>query len=135
MNCTDHDMACFIPKESNAVSVDVSYNASLTSDITAFEQSLNNVYARQESSPQTISNDVGEKLAKAVLTPLHTMNAEAEALSRFAAEASVDGDSMKPSEIVSLTVKSQEFMFHSQLTANIANRTADGIQQLFRQQG
>ena len=72
MNCTDHDMACFIPKESNAVSVDVSYNASLTSDITAFEQSLNNVYARQESSPQTISNDVGEKLAKAVLTPLHT---------------------------------------------------------------
>jgi len=36
---------------------------------------------------------------------------------------------------VSLTVQSQKFMFHSQLTANVANRTADGVQQLFRQQG
>ena len=36
MNCTDHDMACFIPKESNAVSVDVSYNASLTSDTVSY---------------------------------------------------------------------------------------------------
>jgi len=25
-------------------------------------------------------------------------------------------------------------MFHCQLTSNIANRTADGLQQLFRQQ-
>jgi hypothetical protein len=29
----------------------------------------------------------------------------------------------------------QEFMFQAQLTSNIANRSADGVQQLFRQQG
>jgi hypothetical protein len=36
--------------------------------------------------------------------------------------------------MVMLTVKSHEFLFHSQLTANVANRTSDGLQQLFRQQ-
>ena len=33
-----------------------------------------------------------------------------------------------------MTVKAHEFMFHCQLTANVANRTSDGLQQLFRQQ-
>ena len=41
---------------------------------------------------------------------------------------------MTPGEMVMLTVRAQEFLFHSQLTANIANRTSDGLQQLFRQQ-
>jgi hypothetical protein len=36
--------------------------------------------------------------------------------------------------MVMLTVRCQEFLFHSQLTANVANRTSDGLQQLFRQQ-
>ena len=39
-----------------------------------------------------------------------------------------------PGEIMKLTVRCQEFMFHCQLTSNIANRTSDGLQQLFRQQ-
>ena len=41
---------------------------------------------------------------------------------------------MSPGEMVMLTVRCQEFMFHCQLTSNIANRTSDGLQQLFRQQ-
>jgi hypothetical protein len=41
---------------------------------------------------------------------------------------------MSPGQIVTLTVRCQEFMFHCQLMSNIANRTADGLQQLFRQQ-
>jgi hypothetical protein len=36
--------------------------------------------------------------------------------------------------MVMLTVKCHEFLFHSQLTANVANRASDGLQQLFRQQ-
>lgn len=39
-----------------------------------------------------------------------------------------------PSEILQLTVECHEFMFKTQLTSNVANRTSDGIQQLFRQQ-
>ena len=44
------------------------------------------------------------------------------------------GSEMTPGEVVDLTMKCHEFMFHCQLTSNIANRTSDGIQQLFRQQ-
>jgi hypothetical protein len=42
---------------------------------------------------------------------------------------------MSPADMVMLTMRVQEFSFHCQLTSNIANRTADGLQQLFRQQG
>ena len=48
--------------------------------------------------------------------------------------AQAAGRDMSPSEMVQLTVRCQEFMFHCQLTSNIANRTSDGLQQLFRQQ-
>ena len=41
---------------------------------------------------------------------------------------------MTPGDMVSLTMRCQEFMFHCQLMSNIANRTSDGLQQLFRQQ-
>jgi hypothetical protein len=41
---------------------------------------------------------------------------------------------MTPGDMMMLTVRCQEFMFHCQLTSNIANRTSDGLQQLFRQQ-
>jgi len=41
---------------------------------------------------------------------------------------------MTPGEMVMLSVKCHEFMFHCQLTSNAANRTSDGLQQLFRQQ-
>jgi hypothetical protein len=37
--------------------------------------------------------------------------------------------------MIMLSVRCQEFMFHCQLTSNVANRTSDGLQQLFRQQG
>jgi hypothetical protein len=36
--------------------------------------------------------------------------------------------------MIGLTVQCHEFMFNCQLTSNIANRTSDGLQQLFRQQ-
>ena len=48
--------------------------------------------------------------------------------------AQASGSEMTPGEVVDLTMKCHEFMFHCQLTSNIANRTSDGIQQLFRQQ-
>jgi len=40
----------------------------------------------------------------------------------------------KPSAMLEVTMACQQFMFKAQLTSNVANRTSDGIQQLFRQQ-
>ena len=125
---TDIDKLTAQVPTSLAEPLQMSYDASLISDIADFQ-------GRLDASSSNLEEDAGPTVARAVAEPLSAMNAEARELAEFAANALSSGDEMTPSEIVSLTVKSQEFMFHSQLTANIANRTADGIQQLFKQQG
>lgn len=69
-----------------------------------------------------------------IVQPLEHINAEAASLGRDARAAAASGQALTPGELVNLTVRCQEFMFHCQLTSNIANRTSEGLQQLFRQQ-
>lgn len=69
-----------------------------------------------------------------LVQPLDHINAEAASLGRDARAAAASGQELTPGELVNLTVRCQEFMFHCQLTSNIANRTSEGLQQLFRQQ-
>ena len=107
--------------------LEMSYGGSLSSDVAAFEGSLDKAAQARDTSVTEV--------AKAVFEPLDYINTEAASLAEYAKAAVQDDKVLSPGEIVSLTVRSQEFMFHSQLTANIANRTADGLQQLFRQQG
>jgi len=104
------------------------YNASIGSDIASFSASLESA-----QQAQLIETDSG--VANALIDPLGQINNRAADLAQYATDAMANGSELSPGEIVTLTVKSQEFMFHSQLTANVANRTADGLQQLFRQQG
>jgi len=122
MNMT---LAMDAPGSSPAQTLEVTYGGSLTSDIAAFEGSLNKATAPDASISE---------VARTVFEPLDYINSEAAELAEYAQKAVESGGEMSPSEIISLTVKSQQFMYHSQLTANVANRAADGIQQLFRQQ-
>ena len=71
---------------------------------------------------------------KAVFSQLEQVNGEARSVAETAKTASAKGKDMTPGEVVQLTMRCHEFMFHCQLTSSIANRTSDGIQQLFRQQ-
>ena len=101
------------------------YNAAL-SDLGGFSNALADASARmQPGASQGV-----QQLVK----PLEHINAEANQISADARAAQASGKEMTPGEIVGLTVRCQEFMFHCQLTSNIANRTSDGLQQLFRQQ-
>ena len=50
------------------------------------------------------------------------------------AEAMTAKGEMTPSEMIHLTMRCHEFMFRAELTSTAANKTSDGIQQLFRQQ-
>lgn len=109
--------------------IDIAYGASLTEDSAAFEASMASAESRLQES------DSVNEIAKAAFEPLDYINQEAQSLSDYAKNAVASGNELTPAEIVNLTVQSQKFMFHSQLTANVANRSADGIQQLFRQQG
>ncbi len=118
-----------LPGTDSAATVKVTYGATMTDNISAFEDSL-----RAAQSQSVAGTDSVTEVAKAVFGPLDYINKEAASLAEFAQSAMESENTLSPSEIISLTVRSQEFMFHSQLTANIANRTADGVQQLFRQQ-
>lgn len=98
-------------------------------DITSFQSSMTAGGAGGIGGPDALSPAI-----KAMFTQLEKVNGEAKGVSEYANAASAKGADMTPGEVVNLTMKCHEFMFHCQLTSNIANRTSDGIQQLFRQQ-
>ncbi|HVQ06659.1 MAG TPA: hypothetical protein VMT14_24220, partial [Burkholderiaceae bacterium] len=90
----------------------------------------NNAAMRLEMRPASGPSEASKTLMK----PFEHINGEAQRLANDAKAAEVAGQDMSPSQMVQLTVRAHEFMFHCQLTSNIANRTSDGLQQLFRQQ-
>jgi hypothetical protein len=68
----------------------------------------------------------------ALLDPLFSLNTGSTRLAEQAGRAT--GTDLKLSDMMMLTMRSQEFLFNCQLVSNIANRSSDGVQQLFRQQ-
>jgi hypothetical protein len=110
-------------------SVQVGYNVSL-SDLGGFNDAMSRVGARLEAQPIQAPGEAAQQLMR----PFEHINTEAARLSADAKASQALGREMTPSEMVNLTVRTQEFMFHCQITSNIANRTSDGLQQLFRQQ-
>jgi hypothetical protein len=107
----------------------VGYGVSL-GDLQGFEGALARVGARLEARPVQATTEAARQLMR----PFDFINTEATQLAAEAHNAQAGGASMTPGEVVMLTVRCQEFMFHCQLTSNIANRTSDGLQQLFKQQ-
>ena len=102
-------------------------NASV-SDITSFQGSLS------AAGSSGVGADALGPAMQAMFSQIERVNGEAKSVSEYAKAAQASGSEMTPGEVVDLTMKCHEFMFHCQLTSNIANRTSDGIQQLFRQQ-
>jgi hypothetical protein len=70
---------------------------------------------------------------RAVLNTLNALNGRVDQLGTTSKTATSSGD-MTAGDMLMLTVRCHEFLFHCELTSNVANRTSDGVQQLFRQQ-
>jgi hypothetical protein len=99
-------------------------------DAAGFERALSSAMQRLDVRATEPTAAAMQRLVQ----PLEHINAEAASLGRDARAAAASGQALTPGELVNLTVRCQEFMFHCQLTSNIANRTSEGLQQLFRQQ-
>ena len=112
-----------------AAPLQAGYGVSLT-DLSAFNQALGGAAQRLQAH----AVNAPSATMKALFQPLEQVNVEAAQLSQHARAAMQAGADLTPGEMVMLTVKCHEFMFHCQLTATVANRTSDGLQQLFRQQ-
>lgn len=120
-----------------ASSARAGYGVSLT-DVAAFEQAIAKAQSTGGAHGMTVQPSQSAqgpgKAMQALFRPLEHINGEASALKADAKRAIAEGRPLSPGEVVMMTVKAHEFMFHCQLTANVANRTSDGLQQLFRQQ-
>jgi hypothetical protein len=112
-----------------AAPMQVGYGVSLT-DFNGFAQAMAQAGPRLEARPVNAPTEAAKQLMK----PFEHINGEANQLAIEAKAAQAAGQDMSPSQMVNLSVRCQEFMFHCQLTSNIANRASDGLQQLFRQQ-
>jgi hypothetical protein len=125
------------PHAAGATSARAGYGVALT-DVAAFEQALAQASAAGNGHGMTVQATQAVqgpgKAMQALFRPLEHINGEAAQLRADARKAAEEGRPLSPGEVVMMTVKAQEFMFHCQLTANVANRTSDGLQQLFRQQ-
>jgi hypothetical protein len=112
------------------------YGVALT-DVAAFEQAIARAQSSGSAHGLTVQSQAAQPPGKTMLAlfrPLEHINGEAAQLQATAKAAMANERSLTPGEVVMMTVKAHEFMFHCQLTANVANRTSDGLQQLFRQQ-
>jgi hypothetical protein len=69
---------------------------------------------------------------RTVMATLDNLNGRAESLGSKALQ--MQHGEFRPSDMLMMTLKAQEFLFHCELTSNVANRTSDGVQQLFREQ-
>ena len=118
--------SAFVPPPSDIVQAGP--NASVA-DITSFQGSLSAVGRGGIGGADALGPAM-----QAMFSQIERVNGEARSVSEYAKAAQASGSEMTPGEVVDLTMKCHEFMFHCQLTSNIANRTSDGIQQLFRQQ-
>jgi hypothetical protein len=70
-----------------------------------------------------------------MLRMFDNLNVEASGLQDAAVRTQDAGDSLTPGEMIMLTMRCDEFMFHCELTSNVASRSSDSLQQLFREQG
>ena len=71
---------------------------------------------------------------KMLVSAFDSLNSNAVEMQKLAAEISSTKGELMPSQLFQMTMVSHKFLFQSQLTSNVANRTSDGVQQLFRQQ-
>ena len=105
------------------------YGASIT-DAVQFQGAM---HAVANVSIPASAEPLGPVL-KGAFDQLEVVNGQASSLAAHARAAEAKGAAVTPGEMIQLTVQCHEFMFSCQLTSNIANRTSDGLQQLFRQQ-
>jgi hypothetical protein len=109
-------------------------------DVAAFQAELE----RAQRQEQVQKNAQAELMANTppaasqglqwMVEGLSSLGGRAQGLAVEAQAKAGDADAMKPKDMLMLSVHAHEFLFHCELTSNVANRTSDGIQQLFRQQ-
>jgi len=110
-------------------------------DVREFAQAMDRAggapSVRNEASAQAVGNVAppGESAtAKMMVNAFDSLNGTASKIETLSRAMSASATEMTPGQMLEMTMQCHQFLFQSQLTSNVANRTSDGVQQLFRQQ-
>jgi hypothetical protein len=76
-----------------------------------------------------VSNDV----LKAFFDPLNRINTAPDRMLAASEKLAANPDA-GPGDMLMTMMSVQKFVFECQITSSVANRTSDGVQELFRQQ-
>lgn len=71
---------------------------------------------------------------RALLSTFENLNGGAEKINAMSQMMSTSTVDPTPGEMMKLTMECHKFLYKAELTSNVANRTSDGVQQLFKQQ-
>lgn len=105
-------------------------------DIARFRQTFADAKppgADQAAPAAPVSQDVSPGV-RSILGQFDSLNGNAAALTKMADAMRASGGELKPSQIIDMTLRCHELVFQAELTSNVANRSSEGVQQLFRQQ-
>ncbi|RUL79056.1 hypothetical protein [Dyella choica] len=105
-------------------------------DIARFRQTFADAAPANVNQTQAVAPVPQELSAsiKAVLNQFDSLNGQASRLGQLANAMRSSGRDLAPSQIIDMTMRCQEMVFQAEMTSNVANRSSDGVQQLFRQQ-
>jgi hypothetical protein len=70
---------------------------------------------------------------RALLSTFENLNGGADSINSMSQTMSSTANP-SPSDMLKMTMECHQFLFKAELTSNVANRTSDGVQQLFKQQ-
>ncbi|MGN7726977.1 hypothetical protein ACTJIL_14320 [Luteimonas sp. 22616] len=71
---------------------------------------------------------------RALLSTFENLNTGADKISAMSHAITSSGSDPTPGQMLQVTMEAHKFLFKAELTSNVANRTSDGVQQLFKQQ-
>jgi Type III secretion basal body protein I, YscI, HrpB, PscI len=70
---------------------------------------------------------------RALLSTFENLNGGADSINTMSRTMSATANP-SPGDMLKMTMECHQFLFKAELTSNVANRTSDGVQQLFKQQ-
>jgi hypothetical protein len=102
-------------------------------DVARFDQLYQGVAQPGATAPAIPAAEIADNAFSKALKLLESLDG-GEGIGKESLRILANNAEMSPSEMIGLTMKAHHFLFQSELTANIANKSSEGLQQLFRQQ-
>lgn len=103
-------------------------------DFAAALERTGGVAPQQQAAPVDLTPAQPSEGTRALISAINNLNAGADNINALSQSMSGNIAELTPGQMMEMTMKCHQFLFQAELTSNVANRTSDGISQLFRQQ-